>query len=127
MDKNFTGTPPASNPEISAWQNELDALRADPGHHKLLFENERVRVLDTLILPGDITELHTHCFPAALYIISWSDFIRYDEKGNILLDFSSLPFTPSPCSSIWTTSLGPHRLRNVGSSPLHIISTELKT
>jgi hypothetical protein len=127
MNKNFTGTPPTSNPEISAWPNELDALRADPGHHKLLFENERVRVLDTLILPGDITELHTHCFPAALYIISWSDFIRYDEKGNILLDSSSLPFTPSPCSSIWTTSLGPHRLRNVGSSPLHIISTELKT
>jgi hypothetical protein len=126
MNKNFTGTPPASNPEISAWPNELDALRADPGHHKLLFENERVRVLDTLILPGDITELHTHCFPATLYIISWSDFIRYDEKGNILLDSSSLPFTPSPCSSIWTTALGPHRLRNVGSSPLHIISTELK-
>jgi hypothetical protein len=126
MDKNFTDAATNSNQELAEWPIELDALNADPEHHRLLFENDRVRVLDTLILPGDITELHTHCFPSALYIISWSDFIRYDEQGNVLLDSSSLPGTPAPGSSIWTTALGPHRLRNVGSSPLHIISTELK-
>jgi len=105
---------------------ELDALRADPRHHRLLFENEIVRVLDTLIQPGDITELHTHCFAAALYVVSWSDFIRYDEKGNVMLDSRSLPKTPDPNTALWTSALGPHRLRNVGAAPLHIISTELK-
>jgi hypothetical protein len=30
----------------------MDALIAAPQHHKLLFENEQVRVLDTFIAPG---------------------------------------------------------------------------
>jgi hypothetical protein len=127
MDNNSTEAPPANKPEIRAWPIELDALNADPQHHRLLFENEQVRVLDTCILPGDTTELHMHRFPAALYIISWSDFIRYDEKGNVLLDSRSLPNTPLPFSALWTAALGPHKLRNVGPSKLHIISTEIKT
>ena len=30
------------------WPGELDALVAAPGHHKLLLENDIVRVLDSL-------------------------------------------------------------------------------
>jgi len=48
---------------------ELDALRAAPGHHTLLFENDRVRVLDANIAPGDTVPLHTHRWPGALYIL----------------------------------------------------------
>ncbi|MBS1640593.1 MAG: hypothetical protein JSR12_11100 [Bacteroidetes bacterium] len=36
------------------WAKELDALIAAPQHHKLLFENEWVRVLDTNIPAGEI-------------------------------------------------------------------------
>ncbi len=64
------------NDIIWTWDDNLDALVAAPEHHKLLFENNFVRVLDTLILPGEITKVHTHRFPASLYILSWSDFIR---------------------------------------------------
>lgn len=61
------------------WPQELDALQAAPQHHQLLFENDQVRVLDTCIPPGGITGVHTHQWPAALYIISWSAFIRRDR------------------------------------------------
>src|SRR5213595_1589895 len=71
---------------IAQWPAGLDALIAAPQHHKLLFENESVRVLDANIPAGEITALHTHRFPASLYIISWSDFVRYDAEGNVLLD-----------------------------------------
>ena len=72
----------------STWMypNELDALIASPQHHKLLLENETVRVIDTLIPPNETTELHTHKQPATLYILSWSDFVRYDDKNNIEVD-----------------------------------------
>jgi hypothetical protein len=36
-----------------AWPADLDALRAAPGQHRLLLENERVRILDTRIAPGE--------------------------------------------------------------------------
>jgi hypothetical protein len=52
------------------WSDELDALTAAPAHHKLIMENDFVRVLDTYISPGDITPIHTHRNPASLYIIS---------------------------------------------------------
>ena len=42
------------------WPPELDALIAAPKQHRLLLENDRVRVLDTEIAPGDRTPVHTH-------------------------------------------------------------------
>ena len=62
------------------WPEELDALTASPQHHRLLFENEVVRVIAACIPPGEITEVHTHKWPASLYTINWSHFIRYDSE-----------------------------------------------
>ncbi len=111
-----------------AWPEALDALIAAPEHHKLVMENEKVRVLDTLIRPNDITEVHTHKWPASLHILSFSDFIRYDDKDNIVVDSRNLDKSMSPSSSIvWTEPLGPHRLKNVGKTDIHVISVEIKT
>lgn len=108
------------------WPEELDALIAAPQHHKLLFENNFIRVIDACIRPGEFTEVHTHKWPASLYIISWSDFIRYDNLGNIVLDSRDLPTSPSPSTALWSEPLIPHRLKNIGNTDLHIISTEIK-
>jgi hypothetical protein len=108
------------------WPEELDALKAAPQHHKLLFENEIVRVLDTCIPPGEITAVHTHKWPASLYVISWSDFIRYDKDGNVMLDSRTLAKAPSPSTALWTEPLTPHALKNVGTKDLHVISCEIK-
>lgn len=108
------------------WPEELDALAAAPEHHKLLHENEVVRVIDTCISPGGITELHTHKWPASLYIISWSDFIRYDKEGNIVVDSRNIPNTPLASTALWSEPLPPHRLKNIGDKDLHVISVEIK-
>ena len=108
------------------WSPELDALIAAPRHHKLLFENDLVRVIDALIPPGEITEVHTHQWPASLYIISWSDFIRYDHDGNIILDSRGLPGVPETGSALWSEPLVPHALKNIGRSDIHIVSVEIK-
>jgi len=108
------------------WPAELDALIAAPQHHKLLFENEMVRVLDTMIMPGEITNVHTHQNPASLYIISWSDFIRYDADGNVLVDSGTMGKIPGPGSALWSGPLLPHSLKNTGDNELHVISVEVK-
>ncbi|WP_158587664.1 hypothetical protein [Algoriphagus lacus] len=48
------------SPKDWPWPEKLDALAADPKHHTLLLENEFVRVLETIIFPGEITAIHTH-------------------------------------------------------------------
>ncbi|MBS1523309.1 MAG: hypothetical protein JST50_20080 [Bacteroidetes bacterium] len=108
------------------WPPELDALIAAPEHHKLLFENEKVRVIDANIPAGGMTAVHTHRFAASHIVVSWSDFIRYDACGNLLLDSRNLGKTFAPHTALWSEPLGPHALKNVGEQELHIISVEVK-
>jgi quercetin dioxygenase-like cupin family protein len=108
------------------WPDELDALLAAPLHHALLFENESVRVLDTHVLPGETVPLHTHRWPAALYILSWSHFVRRDGEGAVMVD-SRMGGSPAEGVAVWSGPLPPHTLENVGESELRVISVELKS
>lgn len=108
------------------WPEELDALQAAPRHHTLLFENELVRVLNTSVPPGETVPLHTHRWPAALYILRWSHFVRRDGEGSILVD-SRVAAKSAEGAAVWSGPLPPHTLENVGKSELQVISVELKS
>jgi hypothetical protein len=107
------------------WPDALDALQAAPRHHTLLFENELVRVLDTTVRPGETVPLHTHRWPAALYILQWSDFVRRDGEGSIMVD-SRAARKPADGIAVWSGPLPPHTLENVGEAELQVVSVELK-
>ena len=104
----------------------LDAMAAAPDHHDVLLENEKVRVLDTRLGPGESTPVHTHCWPAVLYVLGWSDFIRHDADGNPILDSRAGGMKPDVGSALWSGPLQPHFVKNVGDGELHIIAVELK-
>ncbi|HEX5379229.1 MAG TPA: hypothetical protein VFW47_11675 [Phenylobacterium sp.] len=110
----------------AAAAHPLDAMSASQEHHSVLLENDRVRVLDTRLGPGERTAVHTHRWPGALYVLSWSDFVRYDPDGNVLLDSRTMPAPPVGGSALWSPPLPPHWVRNVGDSDLHVIAVELK-
>jgi hypothetical protein len=109
------------------WPAHLDAMAAAPDHHVILLENEHVRVLDTRLRPGEATPLHTHPWPSVLHVLTWSDFVRQDASGNVLLDSRSLPAPPAAGATLWSGPLGPHSARNVGDQELRVIAVELKT
>ena len=109
------------------WPDSLDALQAAPNHHRLVLENEHVRVLDTRIAPGETVPLHTHRWPAVLHLQSWSDFVRRDEKGHVLLDTRGKPPPASLPLTIWSPAFPPHTLENVGTADLHALSVEIKS
>ena len=111
---------------VEVWPDALDALHAAPRYHTLLFENEWVRVLETHVPPGETVPLHTHRWPAALYILRWSHFVRRDGEGAILAD-SRLGREPAEGIALWSGPLAPHTLENVGESELRAISVELKS
>jgi quercetin dioxygenase-like cupin family protein len=109
------------------WPPELDAVVAAAEHHRLALENDSVRVLETRIEPGETVSLHTHCWPAVYYILSWSDFVRRDENGDVLLDTRETAQQVEPGHVAWSAPLAPHTLENVGSQAIHLISIEVKT
>ena len=108
------------------WPEQMDALIAAPEHHRLALENDFVRVLETKIEPGETVPMHTHCWPSAMYVLSWSDFIRRNERGAVVLDSRQSGLDFQPGQAIWSQPLDLHTLENVGDRSLHVISVEVK-
>jgi hypothetical protein len=108
------------------WPPELDAVSAAPEHHRLVMENDQVRVLETIIQPGETTALHTHQWPASTYFLSWSECIRRDAEGKVLMDSRESMNKPRTGQAAWTPILGPHTLENIGDRAIHVIAVEIK-
>ncbi len=108
------------------WPDSLDALIAAPKSHRLLFENERVRVLEVRIAPGEFVPVHTHRWPGAIYIARQTDFIRRDAEGNVLFDSRTAGPPPQEPVVNWTPPLPPHSIENIGGREILLITTELK-
>lgn len=108
------------------WPDSLDALVAAPGHHSVLFENEHVRVVHTHIPVGDLVPVHTHRWPGVVHTLSWSDFIRRDDKGNVLFD--SRGISPSQKHPVvqWIEPLPPHSVENIGNADIDLYIVEVK-
>jgi quercetin dioxygenase-like cupin family protein len=104
----------------------LDAMTVAPAHHDVLLENERVRVLDTRLGPGERTPVHTHQWPSALYVMRWSDFVRHDMHGAVIVDSRTWERRPEPGEALWSAPLVPHWVENVGDDELRIIAIEIK-
>jgi hypothetical protein len=108
------------------WPDSLDAVIAAPQYHRIVLENDRVRVLDTRIPVGDIVPLHTHRWPAIYYTIVAGDFVRRDADGNVLFDSRTVPGLLTRSEGTWMECLSPHSVENVSANEIHLISVELK-
>jgi mannose-6-phosphate isomerase-like protein (cupin superfamily) len=108
------------------WPDELDALTAAPGNHRLLLENDQVRVLLTTIPVGARTPVHTHRWPSVEYILGATNFVRRDADGNVLLDTRTADAEPRASDVLWSDPFPPHSLENVGDSELRVIMVEVK-
>jgi hypothetical protein len=116
----------AAAPQPWLWPDTLDALIAAPQHHRLVFENERVRVLEVRIGPGEIVPLHTHRWPGVLYLQGWSEHVRRDDSGKVIIDSREAVYPPRIPSAVWCEPLSPHSVENVGATELRVLSIELK-
>ena len=108
------------------WPPELDGPIAAPDQHRVIFENDRVRMLETTIRAGQIAPLHTHRAPTLMYVISGSHSLRRDENGAVMLDTRATepPFTMP--QAMWSDFTPAHTLENTGDDDLVVIGMELK-
>lgn len=108
------------------WPDSLDALKAARDYHRLLFENERVRVLEVRIGPGQFVPVHTHRWPSVICVVSASDFLQRDSEGKLLFDSRTVGPPPVKPMAQWVPPLPPHSVENIGSAEIVLITTELK-
>jgi hypothetical protein len=102
------------------WRPDLDATVAAPQNHKVLLENDEVRVLEVTVLPGTSEPLHVHRYPAVIYLESSPHLIEHLEDGSVR-DLGT-----RPKGVRWLPIAQGHFLENVDTFPVHAIRIELK-
>jgi len=108
------------------WPASLDALVAAPRHHRRIFENDCVRVLEAWIPRGETVPVHTHRWPGVLLLQSWSEHVGRDETGKLIFDSREAGLPPGVGSVVWSEPLPPHSVENVGEADLRVLRIELK-
>jgi len=100
------------------WPPELDGPIAAPDQHRVIFENDRVRVLRIRYGPGEKSVLHGHWPGVAIPLVDGT--MRFADKAGKTMD-QSLPAN----SVIWETG-DPHLPENLGDKPVEVVLVELK-
>lgn len=95
----------------------LDPAISNPEHYKVVFENDRVRVLEYTDAPGDCTTLHQHP-DSVMYALSSfrRRLVSGDTGQEVELAAGTVGWLPAQ----------EHHGENVGDTPTHVIFVELK-
>jgi beta-alanine degradation protein BauB len=94
-----------------------DPAATDPELYQVIFENDRVRVLEYRDRPGDQTHPHRHP-DTVMYTLS--SFRRRISDGDRWVDIEV------PAGTARWVSAQEHSGRNVGETPTHALFVELK-
>ena len=104
------------------WTPQNEAVTAAPGNHKILFENDEVRILEVNVPPGTREPFHAHRHPSAIYLQSSPHMVERLEDGTT----NDMGNRPDGLARFIPVS-PPHSLENLDpSKPLKAIRVELK-
>jgi quercetin dioxygenase-like cupin family protein len=95
----------------------LDPVASNPEHYKVVFENERVRVLEYSDQPGDKTTPHQHP-DSIMYTLSTfrRRLVSGDVQREVELQAGSVGWLPAQ----------EHHGENVGNTSTNVLFVELK-
>jgi len=95
-----------------------DIVVIAPEQHKVLFENDTIRMLKVTVKPGDKVGMHTN--PENVNYILKSGKLRLTSKDGTILDvdLTEGQVIPAP--------VGTHSVENIGDTEVQTIGVELK-
>jgi len=82
------------------WPPSMDAVVAAPESHRVLFENDDVRVLEVIIAVGHREPEHTHRGPSVM-IVDGPARIRYYQGDTLTLSSPRTPCRPGRGRAGW--------------------------
>lgn len=102
-------------------------LRAAPEHHRVILENDSVRVLDVRIPPGDTVPAHQHNLSSIFITVSPADLVFRDLSGQTVKDVRRDRESPIEPAVEWRgPAPAPRIVSNIDSVELRALRVELK-
>ena len=99
--------------------NILDVLEVPNSGYNLIMENEKVRVMEMKLKPGEKSLMHNHPNDHVVYVFNNSKFKLSFPDGN------SNEFELKAGQALWIEA-GPHETENIGTTNGHNLVTEIK-
>lgn len=96
---------------------DLDPATSNPDHYRVVFENERVRVLEYTDEPGDRTTPHQHP-DSVMYTLSGfrRRLVSGEAERDVQIEAGFVGWLPAQ----------QHHGENIGDTPTHVLFVELK-
>ncbi len=127
-------------PVVWNWADSLDAIKAAPHNHKVLFENNQVRILEVTLDPYEFENLHTHALPSVMFgagnDTSQFDIIYYpygyDSLKHEYFAKDSIREhrggqSNEPNEGNFMKPEGPHRIKNLSKTRIDVFRVEFKS
>jgi predicted metal-dependent enzyme (double-stranded beta helix superfamily) len=78
----------------TGWPPHLEALVAAPANHRLLHEDDEVRVLEVTVEPGERENVHHHRWPSLMIVLARPEYRNFDADGHEIPSSGGTPTDP---------------------------------
>ncbi|WP_300436270.1 hypothetical protein [Christiangramia sp.] len=95
-----------------------DAVKIDPKHYKVEFENEKVRVLRINYAPGEESMMHSHPEGVAIFMTDSKGKMKMKDGNDFVMD--------EKAGTVMWTDYTEHHPSNASEKPFEVIQVELK-
>ncbi|MEO6784508.1 MAG: hypothetical protein ABI318_00135 [Chthoniobacteraceae bacterium] len=116
------------------WPDSMDSVNAAPKNHKVLFENDHVRLLEVAVQPGETEKMHGHKYPS-VFMMDAPQPKTVNKNLEENAGDANRPRPPRPphdgeadyptCRAM-TTPQAPHSITNTDTFPQHFYRMEFK-
>lgn len=113
---------------VASWDHpdSADSVTAAPGNHHVIYEDDRIRLLEVNILPGEKEPLHGHKYPSVFAFDAVQPALRdHTPDGKLVEIHRGLLHNAFPaCLAMGPQE--PHAAQNVDNFPQHFYRLEFK-
>ncbi|UII21302.1 hypothetical protein [Fulvivirga ligni] len=100
------------------WADSLDALKAAPESHKIVYEDSSVRILQVILEANQTEPMHVHEWKSVMWFTHATPmtYYKYNVKGDNFIIEDSIPIPQMPQEVLNHGDLmdaeGPHAIKN---------------
>jgi quercetin dioxygenase-like cupin family protein len=104
---------------LSGYSFAQDAVKVDPKHYKVEFENDQVRVLRITYGPGEKSKMHSHPEGMVVFLTDSKGKFTFPDGKTQENNYKKGLFSWVPAST--------HQAENLGDKPFELLQIEMKT